>query len=134
MAHPFETHSKIIHFGGGLPPRRAGRVAGRRPEAAQAGAGGEARRQSPAGASGRAANATCLLFYKSKWPYHSKINGKFTHFEGWGNPSRGHGGNPPRGHGGNPPRGRGGNPPRGRQGAMAPPTVAGQRIMILILT
>ena len=29
-------------------------------------------------------------------------------FEGWANPSRGHGGNPPRGHGGNPPRGRGG--------------------------
>ena len=71
-----------------------------------------------------------------------KTHHKITSFQGWGNPSRGHGGNPPRGHGGNPPRGRGGdpprgrggNPPRGRQGAMAPPTVAGRRIMILILT
>ena len=35
MALPFKTYYKITNFGSGLPPRRAGRVAGRVPGAAQ---------------------------------------------------------------------------------------------------
>ena len=138
MALPFKNlfvKSLILEV---ASPRggRAGLQAGGRGRCEQA-AGGEARRQSAAG--GPRQDGQCQFsigFYRSKWPSHSKTHRKITSFEGWGNPSRGHGGNPPRGHGGNPPRGRGGNPPRGRggnpprgrEGAMAPPTVAGRRV------
>ena len=50
----FKNHYKIINFGGGIPPLRPRRVAGRRLGAAQAGAGGRGsaalrRRGFPAG-------------------------------------------------------------------------------------
>ena len=78
---------KSIIVGGGLPPRRAGRVAGRMPGAAQAGAGGRGSAALPRG--GPRQDGQCQFsigFYRSKWRYHSKTHRKITSFQDWGNP------------------------------------------------
>ena len=113
-----KTHYKITNFEGGLPPRRAGQVAGRRSGAAQAGAGGRGEAQIPRGGPARTADVHFLLVFTSQnGPTIQKPIVKSPILRAGATPSRGHGGNLPRGRGGTPPAGARGQPPRGGEGA-----------------
>ena len=94
-------------------------------------------------APGRTANVNFLLVFTGQsGPTIQKLTIKSQVFRAGATPRGGTGATPragtgatPRGGAGATPRGgAGATPLRGREGAMAPPTVAGRRIMILILT